>query len=362
MDWVSQEYDSVNIGDARLNKRAKQLLKRFSDKPMESIPGSCKGWAETKAAYRFFDNNLVTAKKVIKPHRIATLNRIKEYPIILLLEDTTTLNYSGQKERADISPIQQDNVRGIFLHPMLALTPQLECLGVVDYEQWSREQFTHLSAQERKAARQSKAIKDKESYRWIRGYKKATKLARAMPDTQFVYVADREGDIYDIYQEAHTSFGKGAADWLIRATFDRSILDENQPKKRNRLKKAVKASSCIGTVTFKLSPSRNRKKRSVTQDVFVKEVTLLPPRDKAKEGFKPVKITTLIATETNSPPGEKAIEWTLLTSVPIPNLEAALQLIQWYLCRWQIEIFFKILKSGCTIEKLQLNPTFERTI
>jgi len=221
-------------------------------------------------------------------------------------KNTTTLNHSGQKERKDIGPVQQDNVRGIFLHYMPTPTPQLECLGVEDYERWSREPHTHLGAQERKAARQSKAIKDRESYRWVWGYKKATKLARAMLDTQFVYVADREGDIYDIYHEAQTSFTKGAADWLIRATFDRAILDENQPKKRNKLKKGVKASSCIGTITFNLSPLRNRKKRRVTQDVFVKEVRLLPPRDKAKEGLKPVKITTLIATETNPPPGEKA--------------------------------------------------------
>ncbi|SCY16734.1 Transposase DNA-binding, partial [Legionella israelensis DSM 19235] len=83
MDWIDHEYGSVNIGDQRLNKRAKELLKRFSDKPTSSIPESCKGWSETKAAYRFFENNTVTAKKIIKPHRIATLKRIKEHPIIL---------------------------------------------------------------------------------------------------------------------------------------------------------------------------------------------------------------------------------------------------------------------------------------
>ena len=198
MDWITQEYDSINIGDKRLNKRAKQLLKRFSDSPIESIPESCKGWGETKAAYRFFENDLVTAKKVIKPHRLSTLNRIKDHPIVLLLQDTTTLNYSGQKEREDTGPIQQDNVRGLFLHPTLAITPNRECLGIIDYEQWAREKFTHRSAEERKAERHSKAIKDKASYRWVRGYKKATMLAKAMPDTQFVYIADREGDIYDI--------------------------------------------------------------------------------------------------------------------------------------------------------------------
>lgn len=355
MDWIAEELNSLNLGDARLDKRAKKILTNFSNNPMKSIPEGCKGWAETKATYRFFDNELVNAKKVIKPHRIATLNRIKAQPIVLLIEDTSTLNYSGQKEREDIGPIQQDNVRGLFLHPMLAVTPERECLGVVSYEQWARASFSHLSPEERKKARALKETKDKESYRWVKGYKKASRVATAMPDTHCIYVTDREGDIYDIYHEAQQASEKGAADWLIRATFDRAILDEEQGTKRNRLKKKVKASSSMGTVAFHLSPGRNRKKRQVIQDIFVKEVTLLPPREKEKRGLGPVKITTIIATETNPPPGEKPIEWTLLASVPITDLESALKVINWYLCRWQIEIFFKILKSGCTIEKLQLN-------
>ncbi|KTC70119.1 transposase Tn5 [Legionella birminghamensis] len=355
MEWVEDELGCVNIGDERLNRRAKTLLKRLGANPSASIPESCKGWQETEAAYRFFENDLVTSKKIIKPHRQATLNRIKGHPVVLLLQDTTTLNYSGQKEREDLGPLQQDNVRGIFLHPTLAVTPNRDCLGIIDYEQWSRKPLAHRSAKERKAERCSKAIKDKESYRWVRGYKKASCLAKFMPDTQFIYIADREGDIYDIYHEANTAFAKGSADWVIRATFDRAILDENHPKKSTKLKANVKASTGVGQVTFTTSSFGSRKKREVTQTIYAKEVTLRPPREKAKEGFTPVQLTAIIATETNPPPGEKAIEWTLLTSIPIPNLEAALKVIHWYLCRWQIEIFFKILKSGCTIEKLQLS-------
>lgn len=355
MDWAAKEYNSINLGDSRLNKRAKKLLKQFSDTPMESIPGSCRGWSETKAAYRFFENESVTAKKVIKPHRIATLNRIKAHPVVLLIQDTTTLNYSGQKARQDTGPIQQDNVRGIFLHPTFAITPQRECLGIIDYEQWAREKFTDQTSQERKAQRYSKAIKDKESYRWVRGYKKVNKLAKSIPDTKFVYIADREGDIYDIYHEAQQAFNNSSADWLIRATFDRVVLDVNHPKKRNKLKACVKASPSVGKVTFTASSFGNRKKREVTQEIFTKEVTLIPPREKEKAGLKPVKITIVIAREISPPPGEKAIEWTLLTSIPVHNLDMALQIIQWYLCRWQIEIYFKVLKSGCNIEKLQLS-------
>ena len=355
MDWIEEELGCVNMGDERLNKRAKTLLKRFSASPESSIPESCKGWQETKAAYRFFENDLVTAKKIIKPHRLATLNRIKAHPVILLLQDTTTLNYSGQKEREDLGPLQADNVRGLFLHPTLAVTPERECLGIVDYEQWSRKPLAHQSSQERRAERCSKGIKEKESYRWVKGYKKASRLAQFMPETQFVYIADREGDIYDIYHETNTAFAKSSADWVIRATFDRAILDETDPKKNNKLKAHVKASTAVGEVTFTTSSYGNRKKREVTQAVYAKEVTLRPPREKAKEGFTPVTLTTIIATEIAPPPGEKAVEWTLLTSLPVLNLEAALEVIQWYLCRWQIEIFFKILKSGCTVEKLQLS-------
>ncbi|MDP1975920.1 MAG: transposase [Alphaproteobacteria bacterium] len=78
MNWAESEYGLIDLGDKRLNGRAKKLLKQFGDTPMESIPGSCQGWAETKAAYRFFENKLVTTRKVIKPHRIETLNRIKK--------------------------------------------------------------------------------------------------------------------------------------------------------------------------------------------------------------------------------------------------------------------------------------------
>jgi hypothetical protein len=353
MNWAESEYGLIDLGDKRLNGRAKKLLKQFGDTPMESIPGSCQGWTETKAAYRFFENKLVTARKVIKPHRIETLNRIKKHPIVLLIQDTTMLNYSGQKERQDLGPIQQDNVRGIFLHPTCAVTPERECLGIVDYEQWAREKFTHKTSEERKAQRYSKAIKDKESNRWIRGYKKVNKLAKAIPNTRFVYVADREGDIYDIYHEAQAIDNQ--ANWVIRATFDRRILDEFDAKKRNKLKATVKENAPIGKVAFTMSSFGNRKKREITQEIFTKEVTLLPPREKAKEGFIPVKITTIIATEINPLAGEKAIEWVLLTNVPVSNLESALQVVQWYLCRWQIEIYFKVLKSGCTIEKLQLS-------
>jgi hypothetical protein len=68
----------------------------------------------------------------------------------------------------------------------------------------------------------------------------------------------------------------------------------------------------------------------------------------------PVEVTAILAREDNPPAGEDPIEWLLLTNLPVESLEDACEKVQWYLCRWQIEVFFRILKSGCKVEQLQL--------
>jgi len=123
------------------------------------------------------------------------------------------------------------------------------------------------------------------------------------------------------------------------------------------LKESVKANGAIGTVEFEISSAKSRNKRLVKQEIYLKEVVMLPSARKKKSGSLPVKTIVVIASEINAPANEKLIEWMLLTSVKITTLEDAKEVIQWYICRWQIEIYFKILKSGCKIEKLQLTNT-----
>lgn len=65
-------------------------------------------------------------------------------------------------------------------------------------------------------------------------------------------------------------------------------------------------------------------------------------------------VTAVLAREQDPPAGVKAIQWLLLTTRSATIFAEAEQVLDLYLCRWQIEIYFRILKSGCTIEKLQL--------
>ena len=60
-----------------------------------------------------------------------------------------------------------------------------------------------------------------------------------------------------------------------------------------------------------------------------------------------LELTVLHATERGTPSGRDPIEWELITNLPVTSRAQAIEKLQWYGLRWRIEIFYKILKSGC---------------
>ena len=64
--------------------------------------------------------------------------------------------------------------------------------------------------------------------------------------------------------------------------------------------------------------------------------------------------TAIFLTESRPPAGEAPVEWLLLSSQPVTTLAAAVETVKWYLCRWEVEVYFRIYKSGCRVERLQL--------
>ena len=97
MGWAQQEFETIDLGDPRLNRRAVLLAERLGQKPGASIPGACENWAETAAAYRFLRNEQVSCEDVLAAHRQATIGRIREHAVVLCLQDTTELDYNGQE-------------------------------------------------------------------------------------------------------------------------------------------------------------------------------------------------------------------------------------------------------------------------
>jgi hypothetical protein len=328
--WAADELTGMDLGDARLNARAQTLVERFAAKPNASIPMACESWAETCAAYRFLGNDEIDWRDIMAPHWAQSQQRMNAYPVVLCLQDTTELDFNGQ-EIAGLGPLSYEAQRGMYLHPTYAVTPQREPLGVLDAWMWARKP--------RDASGARGGLK--ESTRWIEGYERVAEMAAELPATRLVYVADREADMVALMVHAQTL--ATPADWLVRAQHNRCLPGGE------KLWAHASAGTALGEITFAMPSRHGQKAREVRQELWAKRLEL----PAGPTGT--VAATCIVAREIGAPPGVKPVEWRLLTNRLAPALADIIELVDWYRARWEIEIFFNILKNACQIETLQLS-------
>jgi len=350
-EWVTGELASVDFSDKRLDKRMRIILDRVGSKPGASLPAACKGWDETFGAYRFFNNGKVTEQKVLSAHRDATRKRIAEHKVALCIQDTTEMDFTGRKLKG-AGPLSIAERIGFFNHVTLAVTPERLCLGALDAYMWARD-FEDLNKNDK---RKQKPIEEKESNRWLEGYRKLCDLSEQLPGTMLVSISDREGDIYECFVEAACGERGRRAEYIIRGCQDRSLPEKLEDGCYKKLMEEVSEKPVLGEVEFKLPKAENRPSRIVIQSVRAGRVRLKPPYRK-DERLPEVEINTVLVEEINPPDGEEPITWLLLTSLPVDTFEQACLVVEYYLCRWQIEIYFKVLKSGCHIEDRQFETS-----
>ena len=119
----------------------------------------------------------------------------------------------------------------------------------------------------------------------------------------------------------------------------------------DKLWERVNKSEPLGAVVFCMPAGRGRKARTVKQEIRLERVSM----GDGRRGQ--IEVTCLIASETNPPPGARPVVWRLLTNRTASTLQEACELIDWYRARWEIEMFFNVLKEGCRVEQLQLGDT-----
>jgi hypothetical protein len=341
MSALAAELEGISLGDQRLNRRARGVLETLGEKPTVSIPAACGGWHETRAAYRLFDHDEVSAERVLAPHIACTEARLREHPRVLCIQDTTELDYSTKKGIAGLGPLNDESRWGLYLHPTLAVTPERVPLGLLELHSWAREPG---SLNEDKDP--NRPLEDKESVRWVDGFARVDELAERLTETRLTYIADREGDLYDLFVEAPCP--DQGADWLVRVQHRDRLLSDGRT-----LRAALEAAPVLTEIRFDRPPAKGRSARTVDQQLKVARVTLKAPA-RPDRTLVDVTVTALLATEPNPPAGEAPLEWLLLTNLAVETPEEASEKLLWYLCRWQVEIYFKVLKSGCRIEELQL--------
>jgi hypothetical protein len=354
-EWIAEELATLDLGDVRLDRRCHVVLDRLFSKPSVSIPAACRGLAEMTAAYRFFDNDRVDEYELLHPHRDATVARIREQPVALVAQDTTELDYSRPEEVVEgAGPLTLETRIGFHNHALIAFTPQRLCLGVIDAEIWGRDPLDFGKRLEKA----SKPIEQKESYRWLQAYQRACEVAERAPTTQVVSISDAEGDIYECFLAAVPEPEQRKADWIIRASQDRVLAKESRSEDGTvrKLRQALAVAPILGTIVVEVAKKEGRSARTAPMTVQSVTLHLRPPerRTDPPQRLGPVAINAVLVRETDPPVGEDAIEWLLLTNLEVATFAQAVTIAEYYSCRWQIEIFFKVLKSGCKVERLQL--------
>ena len=335
-EWVYEELSTLKLADARLTKRAKQMIASWSAQPAKSIPEASENWAATKGAYRFLENDRVDESQIQAAHYQASQARARGQRRILAIQDTTDLDYTGKQVAEKLGPLSNQYTRGLRMHSVLAVSETGVPLGLVDQLTWIRAAETQGKAKDRR----KKDTQDKESQRWLDAVQAAEKLLP--PDTEIVHVADREGDIYDLLVVER----QARSQLLIRMSHNRRVEHAT-----GYLWDAMRHAPLAGEIMVEVTPQANREARLARLSVRFQTLTVRPPHQQAGRG---VKLQFILAEEQDAPPGADPIVWLLATTLPVNSLAEALLGIDYYRLRWLIERYHYVLKSGCGIEELYL--------
>lgn len=341
-DWTAHELATLELGDARLERRARAVLAARWAQPQASFYGSFDTWAAAKGAYGLIETPRadVSLAGLLAPHAEATQARMAAEPLVLLPQDTTTLNFTGLRQTTGLGALGDAKGRGLWLHSLLAYRPDGVPLGVLAATCWARPD-TPAPADPR--GRNAKSLDEKESGRWRESFQIAAAAARRLPHTQLVVLADREGDLYELHEAAR--LGPPNLHLLVRAQHDR-VLPGHQ-----KLWTHLAAQPLGGTRTVALPRRRGQPARTATLEVRWAPVTIQAPAVGAKKGWPPLPLTAVWVREAAAPPGVEPIEWMLLTDLPVTAAAQAWEKVTWYGRRWGIEEWHRALKSGCGAEQ-----------
>jgi hypothetical protein len=342
-DWAEEEFARAPLGDQRLVARCCQLGRAFYARPQAPLPQACGSRASTKAAYRFFDNPRATMPAILQSHAQATVQRVASEPVVLAVQDTTSLNYSVHPatEMLGLIGSAREGPIGMLVHSTLAFNLAGTPLGLLDVQSWTRAPEDSGKRHLRKVL----PFEAKESVRWLRSLEALARVQAQCPRTRLVSVGDREADIYELFVWATAQPGRPAL--LVRAERDR-VLAEGQTS----LWAHVASLPVAGELDLQVPRRGNCPSRVAHLSVRFAAVDLRPPAPKTKLG--PVPLWTVLAREEAPPAGREPVEWLLLTSLPVPDFAGAQEKLRWYAGRWGIEVFHRVLKSGCQIEQRQL--------
>lgn len=358
--WVTKELESLDLGDQRRERRAGKMIDQLAQ-ISESQPEAAKSKATLKANYRFIHHPKNSPEAILDAHNQASIQRTAEYEHVILAQDTTLVDLTKPHRQVEgAGPLESDDKRGVFLHPLYAMTEEGLPLGLVDQVIWTRDKInTDLTNAQKQRLREQAVFEEKESSRWLEMFQSGEQIARANPATEYTVVGDSESDISEIFAEAVDL--PENCHFVIRGCQNRAVIDDGEAA---RVDEAMEAAEMQFTSQIRISERaskiagdtrarrKSRSARVANVGVRAREVTI---RGSARLGGKlpDVTLNVVEAVELDPPVGEEPIRWVLFTTLSIDSIAQVQRVISGYSIRWNIELYFKTLKSGLKIEKLK---------
>ena len=335
------------LQDPRHRLRLAKMIAKIEASPGLSFPQLFEP-SELEACYRFLNNVQVNPQAILAPHFAEVARLSAEEGEVLVLHDTTDFSFGGDSPRRGLGRLRA-KTNAFFAHVSLvvSMSGYRRPLGVAALHTWARNDETI-----------------DEHARWFGN----VLLSRAhIPAGQAVHVMDREGDDYCLFWK----LVEGGERFVIRSTHNRLLespqfakLKEATSNLTREVQRTAQLSARSDEGKQKRQRDRHPARGSRTAELAIAATTVnlkrpkVHPRDKAKSrpGNLPpsLRVNVVRVWEPDPPEGEDPVEWHLLTTDHISSAEALERVVDIYRTRWTIEEYFKALKTGCSMEKRQL--------
>lgn len=341
--FAQMTWGSVELGDQRLTRRAVHLGTCMTAQPEVSLARQLRDASALEGAYRLLNHTAVTLEKLLQPSYTQTRAAAAQRGVVLWVNDLTELDYTFHKSVTGLGPIGDGKGRGLLMHTTLAIDPQgREVLGLGQVKVFLRTPTP---------TPKPKWTRSMEARVWAEA---AEAIGPAPEGVTWVEVSDAGSNFFPYWEKCvaqHKHF-------LIRVAQNRWVREQDEEIAHKLVEYARSLPGVVGSEYAIAIPARPGQAARTAQvqmawaGVRVDASSQAPPSERA---LPTLSAWVLRVWEPQPPEEAEALEWILLSSLPVTNLAEAYEHTEWYKCRWLCEDFHQCLKTGCQIERSQLN-------
>lgn len=354
--WAEKECEDANF-DKRLVARFVKILTEKANAPSQPLYKLFNGnSAAIQGLYHFLEGK-IKFDSIMESHYKHTVERSSHEKIRLWASDGSDINFNGLKSCCkDLGDIGE-NSKGLSLQATLCLSIERLILGL-GYASIRAKEYNKSDEKEDSSQID---IRDKNSFDWIEHLGAVDDISRKYPEITDVFITDRGGDFFELLETWKRLYS--ATQLLIRAKGEHSAIQNETKVKIDKILKSTQLSGKMD-IEHEIENKKNGnnrngnknnktpRKRRATLEIKYTTVKLAPPVNMRE--LDPVEINVIQARENKPPKGVQRVEWLLFTTLPINSVTDAIKYVKWYQARWRIEEFFRMLKTGCCVEKMEL--------